>query len=855
MTLTVPVTIVTACISSAADWQSYIVMQSGTDAVDGYFVLTNDIVTSDIGAPAAVKPSAINNNMQVGFLGTLDGRGRTVTIQNGGNTGLGLFGVLGSGAVVKNLTIINNSGKAPGYNSNATLAVVATGATLKNVAVEINGANHTSGARYGALTQEGIVSCKFIGVTVNINGKVQSLSGGGNPVLSLKETNFTDCVINLLTETSSLDEVGHNGSTVFLAKGAAAINGESVLSGIVLRKAGVGAYLVKNGESSYSVMKPKGASATLNKAAEELVRYFGEATGYTLTVVDDSSGLSHGALQTYISLGETSLYDTAGIEGSFEKSNGAYIYTKDCNIYITGGSDKGVLYGVYELLAELFGLEFYSADCYTITEGIEDLLRPDFSKAYNPTIDLCGQTGIVLGTEEKYTAYADHIRSTDYVWAYLMPIVSAADETKTNYGHNSLYYLPAETYKESHPHFYSDRSTWDANSWGGINAQLCFTAHGDEEEYAEMVSLCAQRIEASLVKYASNTVYDAVMLGIEDNYFMCNCAACTSVKNRYGAISATVILFLDDVAAQVEAWMNEHTEYKRELQYMFFAYQECLPAPSVMPAVSHRIAPLVAMSEMDYSVSPTDTTERSTRIGVTSNKAILEYAEQWGDFAAKNGAKAWAWTYGNFFRDYFCFYDSYAFYADIFGYLGEYGYDLVYVQQQSAQRNAYTAFYSLNQYVTSKLSRDASLSMETLIDNYMNAMYKDAAADMKSLFGLCRTSFQENGLNVLVLGAEKPGAKLTEACIRQMFACLDDAYSAISKYETSDPELYAAIKARIDAEWLAPAKIALVDLKESFRNAADYNEIRSKFLALVEETGITAASEFDKDMSALLSAV
>ena len=795
--------------------------------------------------------------MAVGFVGILDGRGHSITIANGCKTGVGIFGVLGSGAIVKNLNIVNDSGLAPGWNSNALLGLVATNARIENVSIEINNACHNGGTRYGTLTQEGLVGCTFVNTEFKISGKVQSLSGGGNAVLSLKNTTFTNCGVTLLTDDSVLDEIGHNGTKVYVYKGANSDNGEIVISGIRILTADYGKYLVKDDSSDYTVVIPKNSSSTITKAANELVKYFSEATGVTLDIIDDSSNMTHGKTHAYLSLGNTTLYGSANLGEVDLKTNGYRLYTKDKNVYITGGSDKGVLQGVYGLLKDLFGLEFYSEDCYSIN-GASEIIRSDYDEIFNPDINLRSQTGIVLGTDEKFTAYSNHLQINDYIWAYLMPIVKADDESKADYGHNGFYYLPPSLYKSSHPNFYSNKSTWESNSWGGVNAQLCYTARGNASDYAEMVRLCAERIENSLKKYASNKVYNSVLLGIEDNYYTCECSACQVIISKYGSLSATIILFLDDVASEVEKWMIQNPQYDRDLQYMFFAYQTTLKAPIVMPSVKNKIIPLVALSEMNYAASPADTTLRKhNRLGTLSNSEILGWVKRWGEFAINNGGEAWSWTYGNFYRDYFAFYDSYTFYAEIFKYLKDYGYGFCYVQQQSKQRNAYTAFYSLNQYVTAKLAANSSLNMDSLIDEYMTAMYKAAAPAMKELFDKWRNVFS-NRLSSYSLGYDGViGANFTYNDISGMLDILDKAYASIAVYETDDPELYSAIKRRIDLEWLSPAKIALVGsdkIKSVAAQKSRYENIRTKFKTIVNETSIAAASEFD-DIQTLLDKI
>ena len=238
-TISVPVTIVTANISGLQQWIDNIVITSidANDAasrVFGYYVLTSDFVIGGTELKTTVKPAAANDAF--GFRGTLVGANKTITIEKGAETGLGIFAFIGDGAIIKDLNIVNNSEKAPNWNSNITLALIARNATLENVNITINNANHTAGVRYGALTHEGMVGCTLDGVSVNIKGNVEALIGGNNPVLSLKDYTFRNCEINLADSLSSIKEIGHNGTTVYVAEGMSAENGETVVNGIKIVK-------------------------------------------------------------------------------------------------------------------------------------------------------------------------------------------------------------------------------------------------------------------------------------------------------------------------------------------------------------------------------------------------------------------------------------------------------------------------------------------------------------------------------------------------------------------------------------------------------------------------------------------
>lgn len=269
--MTVPVRLA-AVIRNESDWKSYIVFSNVNQKIEGYFVLVNDITLGNV--KTDVKPAVVNS-LSVGFCGVFDGNGKTITVPKGANTGLGIFGSIGDGAKIGNLIITDDSETSPGWKSNTLLALVATNAEIYGTIININGANHTSGARYGALTHEGIASCVLKRVTINIDGKVQSLAGGGiNEKLGLAGTNFNSCIIKLLNADSALDEVGHIGEAVYVAKGASIADGEKTLDGIIIGGTKTTDYLFENSTSEYSVVIPQGASATIEKAAAPAMKEY-----------------------------------------------------------------------------------------------------------------------------------------------------------------------------------------------------------------------------------------------------------------------------------------------------------------------------------------------------------------------------------------------------------------------------------------------------------------------------------------------------------------------------------------------------------------------------------------------------
>ncbi len=596
-------------------------------------------------------------------------------------------------------------------------------------------------------------------------------------------------------------------------------------------------YIVKNGTSEYKILVPELTTFT-TFARDELVRFFNEATGVKLEVVQDDS-ISHTANGKYISLGDTNAFKTSGL--SVDKSalgrDGTRILTKDKSIYIIGGEDNGVLYGVYDFLKMNFGFEVYYKDCYDLDTGVKEVKLRDYNVTDISDIPWKARVGILQCESQDADDYmfAYRLRTTDMLEDLMVPIhkelgssASASDRL-----HNSLFYLPEEQYKSEHPDFYSTQGE-----------QLCYTAHGNTKEYAEMIDICAKKVEQSLKWYpiTMNTVH----IGIMDNWQSCQCKECKDFASAHnGAESAAVYKFVQDMARKVVDWMNlpENKDYKRDdLQFTFFAYQWTLKPPfeikdgkviiadDIVPDSDLRIKPFNAFSSFDFGM----------RMDDSSNIEQIEYATQWAQYVSDG----WSWTYGCFYNDYFCFYDPYTFYEDYYKWLYEQKYQFAFAQFHSRQRGADTGFYTLANYITCKLMWNSSLSTADLIDDYFNAMYSDAADAMKDVFYECRLWFAEAhesngwGWSSNQLQPTTKTSLISLGFVNTLFNKLDKAYAAIEKYQ-KDEATYSKLKEHIDIEWLFPAKCAI----GLYSNQYDVSEIKPKFKSLCNSLGITKVAE------------
>lgn len=595
-------------------------------------------------------------------------------------------------------------------------------------------------------------------------------------------------------------------------------------------------YIVKNGTTEYKILVPELTTFT-TFARDELVRFFSEATGIKLEVVSDES-IAHTADGKYISLGDTNAFKTSGL--SVDKSalgrDGVRILTKDKTVYIVGGTDNGVLYGVYDFLKMNFGFEVYYKDCYDLDTGVKEVKLRDYNVTDISDIPWKARVGILQCETQDADDYmfAYRMRTTDMLEDLMFPIheVLGDSSSKSDRLHNSLFYLPKDQYLTSDPEFYSTKGE-----------QLCYTARGNAEKYEKMVDICAQKVEQSIKWYPTlNTVH----IGIMDNWQSCECDACKAfAASHNNAESAAVYKFVQDMARKVVDWMNlpENEEYKRDdLQFTFFAYQwtlkppfeikdgEVIIADDIVPDADLKIKPFNAFSSFDFGI----------RMDSPTNAEQIEYATQWAQYVSDG----WSWTYGCFFNDYFCFYDPYTFYDDYYKWLYEQKYQFTFAQFHSRQRGADTGFYTLANYITCKLTWDSSLSTADLIEDYFNAMYSDAADAMMEMFYECRIWFAEAhekegwGWSSNQLQPTTKTSLISLGFVNTLFNKLDKAYAAIEKY-SKDEATYAKLKEHIDIEWLFPAKCAI----GLYSSQYDVSEIKPKFKSLCNSLGITKVAE------------
>ena len=155
------VTVVTKTIGDASEFKAWREANHGDNNTGFYaygkgeYVLLRTDITIDEANWGAYRNAAYSGYLdgkEVGFLGTFDGGGNTITVQSAG-TG-GLFGDLGNGSVIKNLGVVAQL-TSTGGSRPAALAALAEGATIDNCYIQAKTGGENS---YGGVVIAGVAS-------------------------------------------------------------------------------------------------------------------------------------------------------------------------------------------------------------------------------------------------------------------------------------------------------------------------------------------------------------------------------------------------------------------------------------------------------------------------------------------------------------------------------------------------------------------------------------------------------------------------------------------------------------------------------------------------------------------------
>ncbi|MBQ3290384.1 MAG: DUF4838 domain-containing protein [Kiritimatiellae bacterium] len=287
------------------------------------------------------------------------------------------------------------------------------------------------------------------------------------------------------------------------------------------------------------VVVPASPSPCITNAASELVKYVEKMTGVRLEVVSEPVAVKGYA----VALGETSIA-TAVLGESGALPHGSFrTVVRDGRLIVRGGDDRGVLFGVYDLLENQFDCEWLAPDfeivpergLLSVTNGFDVTQKPAF-----------------VGRD---TTWRDVLRNPDFAAKLKIDGFFCRDLYVERHGgpylafdpvlkiaHSFFNILPPEKYFRDHPEYYSEVGGRRVASRNGKQGQLCLSNPDVVRLSAEFV---LKRIAAG---YPAIKYYGVSQMDWRDP---CQCENCRAIDEREGSPMGSVLAFVNAIAAEV----------------------------------------------------------------------------------------------------------------------------------------------------------------------------------------------------------------------------------------------------------------------------------------------------------------
>ena len=642
-----------------------------------------------------------------------------------------------------------------------------------------------------------------------------------------------------------------------------------------------------DGKTDYAILV--GASGEeIGKAATFLSGQIGACTGaYPSIVFDTDQDLVVDGSEEeivwnneakYLVLSHEALERQAGVQWASDADlsySGYMIKSVGGSVFMKVNSVYGYQTVSQSFCREVLGYEWYAEDTIVFTKSGSTL--PDMDIVEKPDFDFIYRSGYV-STGGKFAS-----GQTDNETFVMTQGETVATDSK--FVHNSYDYLPPEKYCDEsnpaqyHPKWYSDKAGIDANRdpLNIVPHQLCYSCHGDAEEYELMLQTAAESMMKFLQKQPSPCT---ITFTQQDVWTACDCETCTAATEAFGAVASTYIMFLNDLDDIVQKKLQEEADEtgtpKRELTILFFAYRATKDAPvsgnskedyAVAKNPDNKIVLDGKTYTLPYKKTYPDGIRCNENVGCFwapieaqynksfydessgTNETFRTNLEKWGLVTDK----LYAWIYDTNFVDFLFPFNSYDSLFETVRCLKENNATFIFGQAQgiygSYGNYVTTCFGSFKTYCNLTVPFDVNQNYGTLTDKWFANYFRDAAAPMREFYEKMATYLRllEEKYPQIFTGSQKD-AFISQpqywpvALMEDWLALCDKAYAAVAKYEASDAELYAVLVRHIKIETIFPRFVICENYGGYYTNA-QIGQFRQEFYDDCQELGIQLYSE------------
>jgi hypothetical protein len=366
------------------------------------------------------------------------------------------------------------------------------------------------------------------------------------------------------------------------------------------------------------------------------------------------------------------------------------------DLLVTGGN-RGVLYGVYELLERYGGCRWYASwhtvvparDAFSVPDDLDDAQTPAF---------LC-----------RDVHWWDYFKGD---FAARNRVNGGSNRQQARHGGNTWRFggglgnchtferlLPPEKYFDAHPEYYSMVKGVRLKE----RTQLCLTN-------PDVLRLVTSNVLARIRKDPGAKFY-----GVSQNdwHNYCECPACKAVDDEEGSHAGTVVRFVNAIAEAVEKEFPD-----KIIETLAYQYTRHAPAKTKL---RHNVIPCLCSIECDFS-RPLATSPSP------DNVSFLKDIEDWN----RQTDCLYVWDYVTDFRCYpHPFPNVYVLQENV-KFFRDHGVKMLF--EQGACQGRHAGFAELKGWLLAKWMWNPDLPAEPLIADFFSGYYGKAAPIVRAVF-------------------------------------------------------------------------------------------------------------------------
>lgn len=455
--------------------------------------------------------------------------------------------------------------------------------------------------------------------------------------------------------------------------------------------------------SQYRIVLDADASDAEKWAATELQHWLFEISGEYVAIQKYDR---HNFEGFRIVLGyNDEIKQLTGTDTPSEQDESFHYFSREKNVYIYGGKQRGTLYGVFAFLENELGCRWYTPQVQLIPKKPK-LIFGNFDHKEKPGIQVRNNFyfeafDVLWATRNKMNGrmflWDPKYKPNDGVFYKEQP---GGEETYWSV-HTFFPLLPPEEFYARHPEYFSlidGKRIYE-------RAQLCLSNK-------EVLKIITERIRENIRLYPRFLIYDVSQ---NDWRNPCQCDKCQAIVQREGGgeESGIIIWFVNQVAQAIEKEFPGKMIGTLAYQYTRKPPKNIRPRHNVVV----RLCPIEACVAHPLNECP-------------QNKSFLEDLETW----AAISPHLYIWDYVVNFAHYLMPYPNfYVLQPNIKTFRDN---KAIGIMEQANHQSRGGEFEELKCYVIAKLLWNPEADMEEIIDDFVNGYYGRSGRYVRAYFNL-----------------------------------------------------------------------------------------------------------------------